>query len=68
MTGTESSKSVITQFIVIGFLYRESHVTLLEELGRCGGLPTYLMFTQLLFIFLTLIWFVSHKISVGDIY
>jgi hypothetical protein len=45
MTGTESSKSVITQFIVIGFLYREGHVTLLEELGRCGGLPTHLSFS-----------------------
>jgi hypothetical protein len=38
---------------------------LLEELGRCGGLSTYLMFTQLLLIFLTLIWFVSSKSSVG---
>jgi hypothetical protein len=31
-------------------------------------LPTFLMFTQLLSIFLTLIWFVSPESSVGDIY
>jgi hypothetical protein len=40
---------------------------LLKALRRSRGLPTFLMFTQLLSIFLTLIWFVSREFCGGHL-